>query len=139
MTCPACGCGCPSCSPAPVAEAVEAEALAEAEAVAAETGAAAQIEVARIEAERDVTVAKIEARSADAQAEADVAALLARLDVLETWKAEMLAAQAPPEPEPVVIPVGDPPAANGDGDSVPDIPPPPKKNASKGYWSGYRR
>lgn len=119
----------------------EAEPVAEAEAmaVAAEANAEAEVEVARIQAERDVAVAKIEARSVDVQAEADTAALLARLDVLETWRAEILAAQAPPEPEPVVIPVSPPQGAPDATESIPDIPPPPSGKSKKGYWQGYRR
>jgi len=68
---------------------------------AAEAAGEASVEVARIEAKRDVDVARIQNRGLDEQLAADLAALQARIDVLE-------AAAIPPEPEPVVLPVPEP-------------------------------
>lgn len=63
---------------------------------AAEAVSDASVEVARIQADRDVTVAKIEHRAVDEELVTSLAAMQARLDVIE-------AAMAPPEPEPVVV------------------------------------
>lgn len=64
--------------------------------------AEAAVEVARIEADRDVAVAKIVNRGMDEDMAANLAALQARVDVLEA------AAMPEPEPEPIVIPVPEP-------------------------------
>lgn len=75
----------------------------------AETTSDAAVEIARLEAERDIKVAKIAARQDDEEQVSELAAMRARLDVLE-------AALAPPEPEPMpepepVVVVSEPDAA----------------------------
>lgn len=64
--------------------------------------AEASVEIARIEADRDVQTAKIYAKGEDADTAALIAALQARIEVLEQ-------SNMPPEPEPIPV-VVDPPA-----------------------------
>lgn len=104
-----------------------------AEAIAEEESGAV-VKVAEIEAARDVEVAKIANKAIDAEAAAEMAALRARVEILE-------AAAVPPEPEPVIMPVAEPAP---EPDPEPTPPPPetePKAEAGKessGWWGSYR-
>lgn len=113
------------------AGAIAAEAEAGAVADAAEAGAAADVEVARVNADRDVQVERIRARGLDEETAATIAAMQARIEVLE-------AGLTPPEPEaepaPVVI-------AEPEPEPEPEAPPPPPAaepeagpERERGYW-----
>jgi hypothetical protein len=98
---------------------------------AAEAEANAGVEIARVNRDADVQIAKIAGRQLDEATAAEMAALRARLDILE-------AARLPdpePEPEPVVVetapaePEPEPVAA------PPETPEPPKEEKkSSGFW-----
>lgn len=102
---------------------------------AAEAAADSTVEVARIEADRDVQVAKIGARAQDEDQVAELAALRARVDVLQ---AAVMPPEPEPEPVPVTVPVPEP-------DPEPDGPPAPpeaehaapKGKSGGGWWAGY--
>ena len=106
------------------------------QAEAAEAGAVADIEVARINAERDVEVAKINARQVNAEDAATMAALMARVEVLE---ASLIPPEPPAEPEPVVIAPPEPAAPAESGNAMPDVAQPPKESKKKsGWFADYR-
>lgn len=102
----------------------------------AETAAGAEVEVARINADRDVATAKIYARQADEETVATMAAMAARIDVLEA------ALAPPPPPEPEELPVEVPePEPEPEPESLPDVEPPKAeggKKGDRGWWAGYR-
>jgi hypothetical protein len=98
---------------------------------AAGADAEASVEVARIEADRDVAVAKIENRGLNEELVVQLAAMAARIEVLEA------AAIPEPEPEPIVMPMA--PAAGPAPEAVaPPIETAPKAEskakAKKGFF-----
>jgi hypothetical protein len=104
--------------------------------VVAEEGHDEAVEVARIVADRDVQVAKIERKAVDEETVVQMAALQARVDVLE-------AAAAPPAPEPEILPVpvpepGPEPEPGPPAPPEHDGPEPEKNKGSGGWWAGYR-
>lgn len=104
--------------------------------VVAEEGHDEAVEVARIAADRDIAVAKIERRGMEEDTAAQMAALQARVDVLE-------AAAAPSEPEPEIlpVPVSEPEPEPEPGPPAPpehDAPEPEKNSGGGGWWDGYR-
>jgi outer membrane biosynthesis protein TonB len=112
------------------AAAIAAEAEAGAVADAAESGAAADVEVARLQADRDVAVEKIRARGMDEETAATIAALQARVDVLESG----LAPPPSAEPDPVVIAEPAPEPEPEPAPAPPDTEPAPEPERKRGYW-----
>lgn len=95
---------------------------------------AAEVEIAKLETDRDIELAKIQNRAIDAERDAALAAMQARIDVLE----QAAIPPAPPEPEPIVIPVDPPPSEPPtDASALPDVAKTPKGKPSKGWWSNY--
>jgi len=93
--------------------------------------AEASVEIARIEADRDVQTAKIYSKGQDEDTAATMAALQARIEVLETARAPVAEPEVvpvvidapPPEPEPEPAPAQEMPPAG-----EPDEGKPKKKN-----------
>jgi chemosensory pili system protein ChpA (sensor histidine kinase/response regulator) len=96
----------------------------------------AAVEIARIDADRDIQTAKIYAKGNDEDTAALLAAMAARIEILEAERTP-----PEPEPEPVVI-VADPPPEPepepepGPAGDLPEAPKEEKRTGKKSPWWG---
>ncbi len=97
------------------------------------------VRIEEIRSATEVQLAEVRADERIVEMSAEMERMRGELDGMRETLA-LLSPPAPePQPEPVVIPVTPPPGGADGGDSLPDVPKPPKSRSGKsGWFSGYR-